>query len=188
VRLFFAVPTSRRVKETVRDAVRAFPVPDPPWRWIPPENYHLTVKFLGEVREDTVPSVREAAARAAARVSRFRITFESFGAFPSLARPRVIFFAVSEGAEGLIKLASLVDRETERAGFARERRPHRAHLTLARIKRRLPPGLREALEAVPSLPEATSQTVERFVLMQSHLSRAGARYEEIGTFPLGGSL
>lgn len=188
MRLFFAVPTSPGVRETVRDAIGSFPVLDPPWRWIPPENYHLTVKFLGEVESDVVPSLQEAAARVAARIPPFRISFSRFGGFPSLARPRVVFFAVSDGAARLGDLASLVDREMEHAGYTREHRPFRAHLTLARIKRRLPPDLREALEAVPPLPEATSQAVDRFVLMRSHLGRAGARYEEVGTFSLEGSL
>lgn len=188
MRLFFAVPTSPGVKEAVRDAVDTFPVSDPPWRWIPPENYHLTVKFLGEVEETVVPSLSEAAGRVAARVSPFRISFGPFGAFPSMARPRVIFYAVSAGADRLVDLAAIVDRETARAGFAPERRPFRAHLTLARIKRRVPPGLREALEAVGPLAGAPSQPVDRFVLMRSHLSRSGARYEEIGAFSLEGPL
>ncbi len=188
MRLFFAVPMSPHVREAVRDAIGAFPVLDPPWRWISPENYHITVKFLGEVAGDVTPSLHDAAVRVAARVAPFRISFSRFGGFPSLARPRVIFFAVSDGADRLDELASLVDREMEHNGFARERRPFRAHLTLARITRRLSPGLREALESVPQLPAATSQAVDRFVLMCSHLSRAGARYEEIGTFSLEGSL
>ena len=183
MRLFFAVPTSSGVKEIVRVAIGSFPVPDPPWRWIPPENYHITLKFLGEVSDDMMPSLHEAAARVAAGAAPFRMTFGPFG-----ARPRVLFFAVSVGADRLVVFASRVDQVMETAGFEPERRPFRAHLTLARIKLRLSPGLRTALEAVAPLPPSASQAVDRFVLMRSHLSRAGARYEEIGTYPLEGSL
>lgn len=188
MRLFFAVHTSPGVKEAVRAAIGAFPVNNPPWRWIAPENYHLTMKFLGEVDERLLPLLGDAAGRVAARTAPFSMTYGRFGGFPSLASPRVIFFEISDGAARLGDLASLVDREMESAGFARERRPFHAHLTLARIKQPLHPGLRDALERVPPLPASVSQAVDRFVLMRSHLSRAGALYEEIGSFTLEGSL
>lgn len=186
VRLFFAVPTSSGVKEAVRSATDAFPEHNPPWRWIPPENYHLTLKFLGEVEEHLVPSLHEAAGRVAAGVAPFTLAFDRFGGFPTLRRPRVIFFAASEGADRLRELAALVEEEVEPLGFAREQRRFRAHLTLARIKRRLDADLIAALEAVPPLPETTAQEVDRFVLMRSHLRRDGACYEEIGAYLLTG--
>jgi 2'-5' RNA ligase len=184
MRLFFAVPTTPGVREAVRAAIGAFPERKPPWRWIPPENFHLTLKFLGEVEERLVPSLHEAAGRITARVAPFTLAFDRFGGFPNLRRPRVIFFAASDGADRLRDLASLVEDEVEPLGFARERRPFRAHLTLARIKRRLHGDLIAALETIPPLPEGTAQEVDRFVLMRSHLRRDGAQYEEIGTYLL----
>ncbi len=73
----------------------------------------------------------------------------------------------------------------EPLGIDRERRPFAAHLTLARIKEPLPRGMVESLTTVPPLPPTAIQDVDRFVLMQSHLAREGATYEEMGSFPLG---
>ena len=87
MRLFFAVPLSPSVREVVTGAVRSFPVTDPPWRWIAPSNYHLTLKFLGEVDERLVPPLHDAARRAASSVDPFRLSYGWFGGFPKLSRP-----------------------------------------------------------------------------------------------------
>lgn len=186
MRLFFAVPASGQVRSLVREAVDSIPIYDPPWRWIPPENYHMTMKFLGEVEEDTVPSLRRAASDVAVQIAPFGISFGRFGGFPSLSRPRVIFYRVEDGAGELGSLAGRIEDAVECLGFKREHRPFRAHLTLARIKR--PPGgaVVQKLGEVPPLPTSAVQTVDRFVLMRSHLSREGATYEELLSFGLTG--
>ncbi|MDD3642521.1 MAG: RNA 2',3'-cyclic phosphodiesterase [Candidatus Krumholzibacteria bacterium] len=185
MRLFFAVPLSEAVRETVWSAVRRFPAADPPWRWIPPENYHLTLKFIGEVDERRADELREAGAEAAAGIAPFPLRFGRFGAFPDPARPRVIFFGIEEGFEPLAALAGRLEEACEALGIERESRPFRAHLTLARIKSPLPGPVREAMHAVPPLPDSTRQMTDRFVLMSSRLDRAGASYDELASWPLG---
>ncbi len=187
MRLFFAVPVIETVKELIAREIERFPVNDPPWRWIPPENLHLTLKFLGDVEEQLVPSLAQAAERTVAGIPGFRISFGRFGAFPSLRGPRVIFYGIEEGFESLASLASVLEKETERIGFAREKRAFRAHLTLARIKRPLPSAITGKLETVPCLPPGAGQTVDRVVLMKSTLYRTGAVYGEIRSFALAGS-
>lgn len=184
MRLFFAVPLSGRIREITGEHIESFPITDPPWRWIPPENYHLTLKFLGEVDDKLLPSLGGAASKAASAAKPFTIKFGEFGGFPSLSRPRVIFYRVEEGTEDLAELAGSLEHELEGLGFERERRPFRAHLTLARIKRPLPAPLRERLRNIPPLPPSANQEVSDFVLMRSHLSRRGATYEVVETFPL----
>ncbi len=184
MRLFFAVPASRKVREVVQTAIESFPVDNPPWRWIHPENFHLTLKFLGETDENLVPSLHDAASAVSSLVAPFSMAFHGFGGFPSLSRPRVLFFEISSGFGELAALAELVEEAVEPLGFAREHRPFRAHLTLARIKRRLHPSVCEKLLTVPPLPSSTVQEVDHFTLMRSHLRREGAIYEEIGSFPL----
>ena len=134
MRLFFAVPVSGPVREIVSERIRRFPVSDPPWRWIDPGNYHLTMKFLGEVEEDRIPGLCEAARLAVSGVEPFRIAFGPFGGFPAVSRPRVLFFGITEGADRLAALAVKLEDELQKMGFGRERKPFRAHLTLARIK------------------------------------------------------
>jgi 2'-5' RNA ligase len=185
MRLFFAVKTSDVIRTDVEAAIRAFPVRNPPWRWIPTDNMHLTLKFLGEVDGGIVSDLGKVAADTASRVKPFRVVYGAFGAFPNLSRPRVIFFQAKEGTPALAEIARHLEIGVEPLGIPREGRPFTAHLTLARIKEPLPPGIVERLAGVPALPATAAQDVDRFLLMRSHLSRSGATYEEIGSFPLG---
>lgn len=184
MRLFFAVHVSDAIKKDVADALKMFPVRNPPWRWIVPENLHVTLKFLGEMDEKALPDLREVALHAASGIKPFRIVYGPFGGFPALSRPRVIFFEATEGTSELARLAAGLESGVELLGVPKENRPFTAHLTLARIKEPLPPGIRDALQKVPPLPATASQIVDHFSLMQSRLGRAGAEYEEVDRFEL----
>ena len=185
MRLFFAVPVSRAIRELVTKSIENARLSDPPWRWIPSANYHLTLKFLGETDEEIIPDLGHAGRAAARSIVPFTIAFGPFGGFPSLGRPRVIFFGIESGMPELRELAAKLEGDLRRLGFSKERRPFKAHLTLARIKRPLPPHLRERLGSIQPLPSDARQVVDHFVLMRSHLGREGATYEELGSYPLG---
>lgn len=185
MRLFYAVKASEEVKSEISNAIARFPVRNPPWRWIATDNLHVTLKFLGEVEDRLLDDFIEAGSSVAACARPFKLAYGPFGAFPNLSRPRVIFFEAIEGAKELASLASLLEAEALRLGIPKEDRPFRAHLTLARIKTPLGASLARELSQVPALSQAASQTVDRFSLMQSHLARSGATYEEIRSFELG---
>jgi len=184
MRLFFAVRVSDGIKADVGAALKAFPVRNPPWRWIVPENLHITLKFLGEVDEKLLPDLRDVARHAASRVKPFHVVYGPFGGFPALSRPRVIFFEATEGTKELASLAGELESGVELLGVPRENRPFPAHLPLARIKEPLSPGIRDALEKVAPLPASSFQDVDHFSLMESHLRREGAQYEEVDRFML----
>jgi len=184
MRLFFGVPLSDNVKNEIRRAIENFPVTNPPWKWIPGDNLHITLKFLGEVDERLLVDLVELGNLVAGSIDSFTIDYSRFGAFPSLSRPRVIFYSVAEGASALSELARQIEKETARIGFPPEKRAFRAHVTLARIKRPISSMVREKLRQVPPLPEGTSQRVDHFILYRSHLSRTGAVYEELNRFNL----
>jgi RNA 2',3'-cyclic 3'-phosphodiesterase len=185
MRLFFAVKISDAIRADVESAIQSFPLRNPPWRWIPTGNMHLTLKFLGEVDERILGDLKDAGAAAASEAQPFRVAYGAFGGFPTLSNPRVIFFEAKEGARELAKVARSLESLVEPLGVERERRPFKAHLTLARIKEPLPHGMTERLGAVPPLPATAFQTVDRFMLMRSHLAPSGATYEEVGSFALG---
>ena len=187
MRLFFAVRVSDAIKKDIGRALDAFPIRRPPWRWIPPENLHITLKFLGEVDERVLPDLQKVAAGAARCVRPFRIVYGPFGGFPNLSRPRVIFFQGTEGTRELAEIARALESGVEALGIPRENRAFTAHLTVARIKMPLSRDVAAAFGAVPPLPATSFQDVDRFSLMQSHLSREGARYEELADFPLAGT-
>jgi len=183
MRLFVAVNFSETVRDTIAGAINNFPVTDPPWRWSRPENWHLTLKFLGET--DRADDVTAALERIARNHKSFAMSVDDFGAFPNLKRPRVLFYRVSDGVDELTTLAADVERTLEAIGFPAEDRPFRAHATIARVKQPLPGAIARKLESIPPLTGAT-QTVDSFALIKSVLDPSGARYSLLKAFALGG--
>lgn len=186
MRLFVAVELDRAVRATIRDAIDAFPISSPPWRWTAPETWHITLKFLGETSLEDVAKVRDALAGVASRHAPFDLVLGAFGGFPNLRAPRVLFFDAASGAGPCAALARDVDTALfDAIGLARETRRFHAHATVARVKERLPGAVASKLGMVPALTGAVTR-VDGVVLMESRLRPAGAEYSVVKEFALSG--
>lgn len=185
MRLFFAVHAGEAIAGQVSRIIDESSIRRAPWRWIRPQNYHFTLKFLGEVDGRMIPSIHDAAGRAASVTEPFRLTMGRIGGFPGLESPRVIYYGIEEGFEELKHLAMRIEEECERIGFEREKKRFRAHLTLARVKRPADDDILATLRSFPPLDGAAVLEADHFVLMSSRLTPSGAIYEESGRFELG---
>jgi 2'-5' RNA ligase len=153
--------------------------------WVAPENFHLTLKFLGGIDTGRVPDVDKALADAVAGRSPFQLTLRGLGAFPSVGRPRIIWAGIADGAAELAAVAARVDHALVPLGFPAEERPFSAHVTLGRVRTpRRNPRLSQALSAAADV-ELITVPVARVSLMRSDLSPRGARYSELAGHPLG---
>lgn len=157
-------------------------------KWVEPANLHLTLKFLGGIPEEKVPSLTEALTRACAGIPAFTLTLEGIGAFPKTTSPRVIWVGMNQGKEPLLALAKRVEEECSRLGFPAEERPFSAHLTIGRT--RSPQGIARLIKKlqVAEFRGGTPASVERIVLFQSTLSPKGPTYTPLAEIPLRGSL
>ncbi|SRR5579864_1445092 len=149
--------------------------------WSPPENLHITTKFIGEWPEERLHELT-AALRALPPRPAIPIAIEKLGFFPNPHAPRVFWAGVHAG-DPLVQLA----RETEDAlaalGIAKEQRAYSPHLTLARIKTPgKQPALLQAVAALPSL-DFGSFTADRFFLYRSKTAPTGSVYTKLGEFP-----
>jgi 2'-5' RNA ligase len=154
-------------------------------KWVPPENIHLTLQFLGAVPEERVGDVERALAEAAAAAAALALEVRGAGGFPNARRPRVLWAGITGDLALLGALAAELGRRLAPLGFPPEERAFSAHLTLGRA--RDPhglPGLAAALSSVSTGPGAPWRAHE-VVLFQSHLSPAGPRYEALARVPLG---
>jgi 2'-5' RNA ligase len=185
MRLFVAVEFTGEVRDAIARGIEQFPVDDPPWRWAGAENWHITLKFIGDASSaDVIGSALEPVGRSHAG---FDMALGPFGGFPDLRRPRVLFYDVTEGRAPLAALAAHIDTALAASpGLPREARAFRAHATVARVKRPLPGDVTAQMAATPPLENAR-QRVEAFVLLRSHLGPAGARYEPLLRFTLSGA-
>ncbi len=180
-RLFFAVdlpPEARaeaaRVADEMRGCVSARA------RFTPEANLHLTLKFIEDLESDRIPKLLASAARKLAAVEPFRVALSSSGAFPSLRAARVLWIGVGEGGSQLARIARKLDGSAGRQGVARDPRPFRAHLTLARLRE--PAVL--AADTLPA-PDPLAFSVGDVVLYESRLSSTGAIHVPLTRLPLG---
>jgi 2'-5' RNA ligase len=151
--------------------------------WVAPDNFHVTLKFLGRVETVRLPAVTAALAEAAAGCSPFDLALRDLGAFPARAHPRVVWAGIDEGAGAASRLARRVDEALVGIGFERETRPFSAHVTLGRVReRRATPRLATALSGV----SYGRQRIDHLSLMRSDLSPGGSRYTELAAVPLTG--
>jgi RNA 2',3'-cyclic 3'-phosphodiesterase len=184
MRLFFAIAfpadTVRRI-EQVQRALRER-VGDDGVRWTGPDQYHYTLKFLGEQSLSRAQTAVELATAIAEEFEPFALTLSGVGAFPNTDRPSILWLGASGGADRVATLASRLDEVLSRRGFPRERKPVSAHLTLARIKTYA--GEAAAAKLLKSVPQAEcgDLLVDRFFLMRSTMQPAGSIYEVVREF------
>ena len=184
MRLFVAVNLPAPVRDRIQAGIDRFPVADPPWRWVGPDNWHLTLKFLGETRPEQLDALITALHPVATRHAAFELALGSFGGFPTLRAPRVLFYQIERGARELERLAHDIDLAVQHStGLALETRRFHAHATVARVKDRLSPDVTSQLARVPALTDAVTRVVG-FKLMESRLQRTGAVYSVVKEFAL----
>jgi 2'-5' RNA ligase len=155
-------------------------------RWARPAGLHVTLKFVGEVKEDKLERIKSALATVKAPA--FPVTFTDAGFFPTAKSPRVFWIGVS-GGDALSQLAMAIDNATESAGIAKEQRPYSPHLTLARAGSA--PGAQHHLKPLASFvqtepsPQFGTMAAEEFWLYQSQLQKGGSKYTKLQRFGLG---
>ena len=180
MRTFFCIPLTpetassiERIAGAVRDSV------DMRASWVHRENYHVTLRFLGEIEPELTVELERIAQRVAERLEPFNLTLDRLGCFPSVERARVLWLG-GEAAPAFRGLVSSLHHELRSLGFPQERKPTVAHVTLARVKGKPDPGLARVLDA--SRPGSGLEVcADRIVLMESVLTPGGARYTPLTT-------
>jgi RNA 2',3'-cyclic 3'-phosphodiesterase len=154
-------------------------------RWVAPENVHLTLQFLGAVPAERVAAVEAAVAAAAAGARPLTLEVKGAGGFPNARRPRVIWLGLGGDEAPLVALVADLGRRLAPLGFPPEARPFSPHLTMGRSREpRGAAGLGGALAATAVATGVPWRATE-VVIVESHLSPKGPRYEAIARAALG---
>jgi RNA 2',3'-cyclic 3'-phosphodiesterase len=188
VRLFVAVELDSAVAQKIADFSdelrrKAMSVaPGARITWLHPEQLHVTVRFIGEVDAARAAAIA-AALQPALTVKTVEIIVEGAGAFPLSGPPRVLWAGIAGGATELSALEQEVSERLGACGVAREDRPYRPHVTLARV--RDASGLRSK-PLFEKLAERRfgATPVEAITLFQSRTSPKGATYMALQRTPL----
>lgn len=174
IRLFVAI----ELPGEVRDRLAMLGAGVENARWVPPENLHLSLRFIGEVHEPVVEDIIPALSRI--RMKPFALTLSGAGHFESGKRVRALWVGV-EKSPPLIDLQDRIEAGLARAGIPRDGRRFTPHITLARLKNGAPGAVRNWL-ANSTLFRSVPFEVARFVLFSSHLGRSGSHYRHEHVF------
>lgn len=178
IRAFVGIPLPTEQRDALAGYVAICAGSHPEFRWVRPDNLHLTLRFIGAadpaLLADLTSRLRSR------RWPAFELALGGIGSFGSGRMKRVLWLGLVAGAEPAARLALEVEAACVAAGFEPDPRPFRAHITLARAReRRGAPA--PALRTVPALPPWPPAD---FVLYQSKLGPGGAEYVPLERFPL----
>jgi 2'-5' RNA ligase len=187
-RLFIAVAIPEAVKAKVEEAQAELrrALPEHGIRWTRREQFHLTLKFLGDVDAARVEELSEAIRAACRGFGVLHLRAERVGFFPDQRYPRVVWTGVQDQAERLPRLQEAVDAATR--CFATEPKEERftGHVTLARIKALRRPEAEALGMAAESMADRVfgQWTTGQVELMRSVLSPKGASHSTLATIAL----
>jgi 2'-5' RNA ligase len=175
MRLFIAIELPDEIKKLLEGMRTDIPGS----RWVPLEQIHLTISFLGEVDDTTVDLLT--GALATIKAPGFNLCFSSTGCFPDRRRPRVLWVGL-EPEPLLNSLASLVRESVLACNIPQEERPFSPHITLARLKLPTPREVDAFLDQ--SQKQVPPVMVREFILFRSLLTSQGAVHTPVKTFAL----
>ena len=183
MRTFIAIKLSEEIKKEMASLQEKLKPANADVKWVNPENIHLTLKFLGEVKEDRITKIKDILENIAKKHSGFEISLFKLGAFPKLDYPRVVWAGIDKGCSEAEAITKEIEENLENLGFEKEKRPFSAHLTLGRVKSG---KNKEELKKILLSLEAKSISckVEGFILFQSTLTPKGPIYRPLHVFNL----
>lgn len=160
-------------------------------RWVPPNQYHLTLAFLGDVPRAALAPLAARLRSAAGRSAPFDLAFRGLGAFPSTRRPNVVWLGVGTGRRPSTALAEEVRNELLAKHVPYDDRPFRPHLTLGRVRRRARRGdaanatWEAALARSPADTDSGTARIDEVALTTSRLRASGPEHTIVARARLG---
>ncbi|MGD2050354.1 MAG: RNA 2',3'-cyclic phosphodiesterase [Chloroflexota bacterium] len=136
IRAFVAIDLTEAVRKElawiINDLKRN--VPAKSVRWVRPENIHLTLKFLGDTKIDSLDHISSGLDRVGEGKPPLNLTLDTLGCFPNPRRPRVVWVGISGDVDTLQSLQKMIDQMLNSLGWDLEKREFHPHLTIGRIK------------------------------------------------------
>ncbi len=186
IRSFIAIPLAPEVRGSTVRLIGRLSQQDDGIKWVPTDNLHLTLKFLGEVDNTEIPEVCHVIENVASEFEPFELVFSGTGGFPEIDRPKILYAGVNDESGSLCRLVSQLETELAELRFKREPRDYRPHLTLGRTRS----GSRRASEEVVQRLKAQRDArlgrmiVDEIQLFASFLDKDGPSYQVMDTIEL----
>jgi RNA 2',3'-cyclic 3'-phosphodiesterase len=179
---FIAVPLPKEIKERIyrwRESVETtFPFKS----WVHPEDYHITLSFLGNANRSQIKKVEKELPIVVKKHVSFLLTLSEISTFGKPDSPRILWIGV-EKEESLFRLQKDVFQTCESIGFSLDQKPFKPHITVARKWVGQQPFSIQDIKQIPLKQEDITFMVDRAVLYQTHMDRL-PKYESLAVFPL----
>lgn len=186
MRLFLAFPVDRATREALSVNLENWEKTYRGCSWVPSENLHMTVKFMGDVSPTSRIDIESIVQDNMAGAPAFTLSPAGSGCFPNPRRMKVLFVAytVPDWLPGWVKK---LDKALESVGLKKDKKKFHPHVTLARIRKQVPARIAEKMLKEVGKVELPDVPVRSLRLMESNLSEEKAQYEVLRSFPLEGT-
>ncbi|MFO7819773.1 MAG: RNA 2',3'-cyclic phosphodiesterase [Halanaerobacter sp.] len=154
-------------------------------KWVEKENFHITLKFLGDITNSQLIEVKDRLKKIALNISSFDIIIKGLGAFPNLEQPKIIWSGVKKNKKKLISLHQAIEEQMLDLGFGAEKHDYTPHITLGRVRKR-----EDNYDLVSdkikdfSFEINAHQIVDRIAVVKSELTPQGPIYSTVAEFEL----
>ena len=178
-RVFIALNLPAEQKKTLRELIKELQKinPSPSIKYVPAENLHLTLHFLGDLTLEQIEAVKKVLDQTVKNYPADQLLTGAINGFPNLRQPRVIFLETKPAEKNnLINLQENLGQKLQGLGLETERRPWQAHLTLARIKGPVD------FKTTDLKPLALKIPIRNVELMVSHLQSSGPKHTVLSQY------
>jgi 2'-5' RNA ligase len=186
-RCFYAIRLSDPVNEYLASIIEELKGHHASVRWVPPQNIHLTLRFLGEITDEQL-EVARSLPEADASLHAFTVRLHGLGSFPMMRSPRVLWAGI-EGeqqtdTDHLFHLHGRTESWAREIGLQPENRRFSPHVTIGRVKQPLH-NMRELMNDVISREcQSDFCPIQKLMLMRSTLAPDGAVYDVVEAWTL----
>ncbi|TWU58914.1 2',5' RNA ligase family [Rubripirellula tenax] len=185
-RSFIAIPLSREITKAAVRLIDRLKVSGDGIKWVPTDNLHLTLKFLGDIETNDIPKISDVVRGVLEEYEPFDLQFAGTGGLPTLEKTRVVYAGIDDVSGSLTQIVENLELDLAELGFKREPRDYVPHLTLGRTRG----GSRKASGDVIARVEAASSVslgtmpVDQVLIVGSFLDKQGPTYHVLDTIDL----
>ncbi len=181
LRLFIAIEIPPETRTQIANVISELKSTQVDVRWEHQEKLHITLKFLGDVREEVLPEIVLLLRGVAEKSSQFSIRYSGLGCFPHKREPRIVWVGVEDLACKLQPLVELIEAEMTSIGFEKETKGFHPHVTIGRMKNGKDTGsLLRKMESV--IFESQPTVVSAISLVRSERKASGSIYSQVKSF------
>lgn len=184
LRCFIAIDITEQIRRDLGEIIDRLKKHDTDVKWVPSENIHLTLKFLGNTPEKLLPKIREELFNVVLYYKPFYITIYTTGVFPNRKYPRVIWIGVKD-SEILRRLYVDIENAMVSLGFKKENKKYSPHLTIGRMRSQK--GIMNLIHVLDTFKDKDfgNINIKQIKLMKSELKPQGAIYSCLYEIPFG---